>query len=257
MLAFSVREALREAAAAFGPAGPASTWPARHPGGGVLGGRGGAAAGCRAPGKPRSGPRRLNVAFRTPVSGADMHWLAAVRLRRERQPGVLVTVTAVRGHAPREAGAKMVVGPRPPPGARSAAGNLEDERGATGPASCSPSAQPRPETDDREPHRARRRAQHGVQCCGGEVTAAARAAAQSVPAVAIFGVGHVGLELARILARHDLDLHLVDSRETASDRRRAGAAGHRGRAARCTRHHGRCPGAGARRAARRHPRAGA
>ncbi len=33
-----------------------------------------------------------------------------------------------------------------------------------------------------------------------------------VPSVAIFGVGHVGLELARILARHDLDLHLVDSR---------------------------------------------
>ena len=39
-----------------------------------------------------------------------MHWLAAVaRLRRERRPGVLVTVTEVRGHAPREAGAKMVV----------------------------------------------------------------------------------------------------------------------------------------------------
>ena len=33
-----------------------------------------------------------------------------------------------------------------------------------------------------------------------------------VPAVAIFGVGHVGLELARILARHDVELHLVDSR---------------------------------------------
>ena len=32
------------------------------------------------------------------------------------------------------------------------------------------------------------------------------------PAVAIFGVGHVGLELARILARHDLDLYLIDSR---------------------------------------------
>jgi xanthine dehydrogenase accessory factor len=30
--------------------------------------------------------------------------------------------------------------------------------------------------------------------------------------VAIFGVGHVGLELARILARQELDLHLVDSR---------------------------------------------
>ena len=33
-----------------------------------------------------------------------------------------------------------------------------------------------------------------------------------VPAVAVFGVGHVGLELARVLARHDLELHLVDSR---------------------------------------------
>ena len=42
-----------------------------------------------------------------------MHWITAVeRLRRERQPGVLVTVMTVRGHAPREAGAKMVVGER-------------------------------------------------------------------------------------------------------------------------------------------------
>jgi xanthine dehydrogenase accessory factor len=37
------------------------------------------------------------------------------------------------------------------------------------------------------------------------------------PAVAIFGVGHVGLELARILARHDLDLHLIDSRPDQLD----------------------------------------
>ena len=35
----------------------------------------------------------------------------------------------------------------------------------------------------------------------------------AVPAVAIFGMGHVGCELARILARHDIELHLVDSRE--------------------------------------------
>lgn len=32
------------------------------------------------------------------------------------------------------------------------------------------------------------------------------------PTVAIFGIGHVGLELARILSRHELDLHLIDSR---------------------------------------------
>jgi xanthine dehydrogenase accessory factor len=41
-----------------------------------------------------------------------------------------------------------------------------------------------------------------------------------VPSVAIFGAGHVGLELARILARHDLELHLVDSRaEQLTDER--------------------------------------
>ena len=58
--------------------------------------------------------------------------------------------------------------------------------------------------------------QHGVQCCGGEVTILLEPL-PVVPAVAIFGIGHVGLELARILARHDLDLHLVDSRGEQTD----------------------------------------
>ena len=40
-----------------------------------------------------------------------MDWLDALtQLRREGSPGVLVTVVKVRGHAPRDAGAKMVVG---------------------------------------------------------------------------------------------------------------------------------------------------
>ena len=55
------------------------------------------------------------------------------------------------------------------------------------------------------------RTEHGRQCCGGEVTLLLEPLAV-VPSVAIFGVGHVGLELARILRRHDLELHLVDSR---------------------------------------------
>ncbi len=53
--------------------------------------------------------------------------------------------------------------------------------------------------------------QQAVQCCGGEVKLLLEPL-PVVPAVAIFGVGHVGLELARILARHDLELHLIDSR---------------------------------------------
>jgi xanthine dehydrogenase accessory factor len=55
------------------------------------------------------------------------------------------------------------------------------------------------------------RTDHGRQCCGGEVTLLLEPLAV-VPSVAVFGVGHVGLELARILVRHDIELHLVDSR---------------------------------------------
>ena len=49
-----------------------------------------------------------------------------------------------------------------------------------------------------------------------------------VPSVAIFGMGHVGPELARILARHDVELHLVDSRAGQVEPDRLGAD-HRGR----------------------------
>jgi xanthine dehydrogenase accessory factor len=138
-----------------------------------------------------------------------MEWMKAVaRLREQRQPGVLVTVMSVRGHAPREAGAKMVVG-QDQVWATVGGGNLESvaiarsrELLATGGAE--------PEVlefalSDKAPY------QHGVQCCGGEVKLLLEPL-PVVPSVAIFGVGHVGLELARILARHDVELHLVDSR---------------------------------------------
>jgi xanthine dehydrogenase accessory factor len=39
-----------------------------------------------------------------------MEWLAAVeRLRVQRRSGVIITLVSSRGHAPRRAGAKMVV----------------------------------------------------------------------------------------------------------------------------------------------------
>ena len=138
-----------------------------------------------------------------------MEWMKAVRrLRETRRPGVLVTVVTVRGHAPREAGAKMVVGPDRSWGTVGG-GNLEavaEERART--MLEDPTATAELVTlslSDKVPY------QHGVQCCGGEVTLLLEPL-RVVPAVAIFGMGHVGLELARILARHDLELHLVDSR---------------------------------------------
>jgi xanthine dehydrogenase accessory factor len=135
-------------------------------------------------------------------------WQAVADLRAAREAGVLVTVTDVRGHAPREAGAKMVVAARRTWGSVGG-GNLEAEAVRRARALLESGAT-RPETfesnlSDKAP------LQHGVQCCGGEV-AVLLDPLPVVPSVAIFGVGHVGLELARILARHDLDLHLVDSR---------------------------------------------
>ena len=138
-----------------------------------------------------------------------MSWLQAVaRLRERREPGVLVTVTATRGHAPREAGAKMVVSDDHTWGSIGG-GNLEETAVARARAMLSSyAAEPEQLTvglSDKS------RTEHGRQCCGGEVTLLLEPL-PVVPSVAVFGVGHVGLELARVLAGHDLDLHLVDSR---------------------------------------------
>ena len=87
MLAFSVREALRQACAAFGPRrARRSTWPARPPR------------------RPSTGPS-TPLAPRRRHGGLIMDWLrAATQLRDAGEPGVLITVIAVRGHAPRDAG---------------------------------------------------------------------------------------------------------------------------------------------------------
>jgi xanthine dehydrogenase accessory factor len=138
-----------------------------------------------------------------------MDWLVAVeRLRRERRPGVLVTLTAVRGHSPRAAGAKMVVAAEATWGSIGG-GNLE-ATAIDRARNLLTEARDTPEQfelslSDKAP------AEHGQQCCGGEVQVLLEPLAV-VPSVAIFGIGHVGLELARILARHDVELHLVDSR---------------------------------------------
>ncbi|KRF35306.1 xanthine dehydrogenase accessory protein XdhC [Nocardioides sp. Soil805] len=138
-----------------------------------------------------------------------MRWVRAVELlRTERRAGVLVTLIGVRGHAPRDAGAKMVV----------AAG---ETWGSVGGGNLEETAVTRARALLEDPRHVpeqlvlglsdKARTEHGRQCCGGEVSVLLEPL-PVVPAVAIIGIGHVGLELARILARHDLDLHLVDSR---------------------------------------------
>jgi len=148
-----------------------------------------------------------------------MEWLDALtHLRAARQAGVIVTVAAVRGHVPRAGGAKMVVSSDETWGTVGG-GNLEVTAIEHARRMLSRNAgEPDMLTlqlSDKAP------AIHGVQCCGGEVTMLLEPI-RVRPAVAVFGLGHVGLELARILVRHDIELHLIDSRASmvAEDRLR-------------------------------------
>ncbi|MEI2714985.1 MAG: xanthine dehydrogenase accessory protein XdhC [Nocardioides sp.] len=141
-----------------------------------------------------------------------MSWVRAVAdLRTTRTPGVLVTVSAARGHTPRAPGAKMVVTDDETWGSVGG-GNLEEVAirrarelivgRAVAAESLTLNLSDKAQTE------------HGRQCCGGEVTLLLEPL-PVVPAVAIFGLGHVGRELAHILVRHDIELWLVDSRADA------------------------------------------
>ena len=138
-----------------------------------------------------------------------MDWVDELhRLREARTPAVLITLAAVRGHAPRNGGAKLVVSPERLFGSVGG-GNLE--------ATAVERAREMLAEGTGEPQlltlalNDRVTTEYGVQCCGGEVTMLLEPV-RAVPSVAIFGLGHVGLELARILARQDMELHLVDAR---------------------------------------------
>ena len=143
-----------------------------------------------------------------------MDWLSAVaQLRCDGLPAVLVTVIGVRGHAPRNAGAKMVVGADHTWGSVGG-GNLE-EAAVQRARELIESGAAEPETQEaRLNEHARNR--HGRQCCGGEVTLLLEPM-PARPVIAVFGIGHVGYELARILSRLEVQLHLVDSREAELD----------------------------------------
>jgi xanthine dehydrogenase accessory factor len=156
-----------------------------------------------------------------------VHWVeAAAHLHEQHLPYALVTVIDVRGHAPREAGAKMVVG-------------AEGSWGSIGGGNMEISAMERARAMLAAGERApavmefglteHASSEHGRQCCGGRVQVLLEPIGVR-PTVVLFGLGHVGLELARIASRLDVTLHLVDSRPeilTAAQRAdlQAGAAG--------------------------------
>lgn len=138
-----------------------------------------------------------------------MDWLRALEhLRGEGRSGVLVTVTSVRGHAPREAGAKMVVGAEQVWDSIGG-GNLEATAVARA-RELLAAGSTEPEEIQLSLHE-RATTTYGRQCCGVEVGLLLEPV-PARPVVAVFGLGHVGQELGRILARLPVVVHLVDSR---------------------------------------------
>lgn len=140
-----------------------------------------------------------------------MRWFEYLSyLAAQRVPLVMVTLAAVRGHAPREAGAKMLV-TADAVYDTIGGGNLEATAVelARHMLARGTAAAPQMHTirlTEKAP------AEYGLQCCGGEVTILLEQVTPTRPTVAIFGVGHVGLALAKVLSICSIDLWLVDSR---------------------------------------------
>jgi xanthine dehydrogenase accessory factor len=148
-----------------------------------------------------------------------MNWLEPLyTLLKKGEPCVIVTITQVRGHAPRDAGTKMVVSKHEVFGSVGG-GNLEqtainqsrnllfDSRKSTQPRAPTHLV-PVTLTMTLNPSEG----DYGVQCCGGEVTLLLEPIDPSRPTIAIFGAGHVGWALVHVLSMLPVDIYLVDSR---------------------------------------------
>lgn len=129
------------------------------------------------------------------------------------EPVVLVTLAAVRGHAPREAGTKMLVARNATTGTIGGgdleARAIERSREILQNIAAGGTRAPELVTVRLTPTGG----EHGVQCCGGEVTMLLDPVVTHRPTVAVFGAGHVGRALAQALAPLAVQIVLIDSRE--------------------------------------------
>lgn len=143
------------------------------------------------------------------MTGQPAWWEALGGLTASGAPFVLVTVAEVRGHAPRDAGSKMLVPAEGPVVGSVGGGSLE--RSAVLRARRMLADGRRTPVLERT-RLDRHTGEHGVQCCGGEVTLLLEPVHPARPVVAVFGAGHVGRALATVLQVLPLDVRLVDSR---------------------------------------------
>lgn len=135
-------------------------------------------------------------------------WLEALgAAERDNQPAVLVTVLAAKGSTPREAGAKMVVSADGLAGTIGG-GNLEFQCEAAARSLLAAGADG-PSTQDFPLGPAL------GQCCGGHVTVLFEVLRPPKLQIGLFGAGHVGKALVKLLADLPSRVSWVDSRPEA------------------------------------------
>ena len=135
-------------------------------------------------------------------------WLEALAAaERDNQPAVLVTVLAAKGSTPREAGAKMVVTADSLAGTIGG-GNLEHQCEAAARALLAAGVEI-PSTRDFPLGPAL------GQCCGGHVTVLFEILRPPKLHIALFGAGHVGKALIKILADLPCRVTWIDPRPEA------------------------------------------
>jgi xanthine dehydrogenase accessory factor len=135
-------------------------------------------------------------------------WLQALaEAERDNQPAVLVTVLAAKGSTPREAGAKMVVSANGLAGTIGG-GNLEYQ--------CEAAARILLASDAEGP--STRDFPLGPalgQCCGGHVSVLFEVLRPPSLQIALFGAGHVGKALVKLLADLPCRVTWIDPRPEA------------------------------------------
>jgi xanthine dehydrogenase accessory factor len=135
-------------------------------------------------------------------------WLEALTVaERDNQPAVLVTVLAAKGSTPREAGAKMVVCSGGLAGTIGG-GNLEHQCEAAARTLLATGAEG-PSTRDFPLGPAL------GQCCGGHVTVLFEVLRPPKLQIALFGAGHVGKALVKLLADLPCRVNWIDPRPEA------------------------------------------
>ncbi len=129
---------------------------------------------------------------------------AAAECRKQAEPFVLVTVVGTTGSTPREGGSKMVV---------TSTGSFDTMGGGRLEFLCIQKAR-----ELLAKGAATQRIAHfplaasAEQCCGGSVTVLFEVFPRTAMEVVVFGAGHVGSALIRILGELDMRVSWVDSR---------------------------------------------